>query len=90
MLCRVALVRTGGSEGHIASVIKVTKTGELRTLAVTSNPNNLRRNTTADVVQSPLILVILLLEALRSSKTRHNITEDGIIHSRRRKILNLK
>jgi hypothetical protein len=37
MLCRVALVRTDVSEEPSASFIRVTKIGELRTLAVTSS-----------------------------------------------------
>jgi hypothetical protein len=46
MLRRVALVRTGVSEGLSASFIMVTRIGELgTTLAVTSNRRELRRNT---------------------------------------------
>jgi hypothetical protein len=42
---RVTLVRTYVSEEPSASIIKVTKIGELRTaLAVTSNRRTLRRN----------------------------------------------
>jgi hypothetical protein len=37
MLCRVALVRTDVSEELSASIIRVTRIDELRTLAVTSN-----------------------------------------------------
>jgi demethoxyubiquinone hydroxylase (CLK1/Coq7/Cat5 family) len=38
MLHRVALVRTDVSEEHIASIIRVTRIGELgTTLAITSN-----------------------------------------------------
>jgi hypothetical protein len=45
MLRRMALVRTDISEEHIASIIKVTRIGELRsTFAVTSNRRTLRRN----------------------------------------------
>jgi hypothetical protein len=41
MLCRVAFVRTRVSEKHSASIIRVTRNGELRTtLAVTSNRTN--------------------------------------------------
>jgi hypothetical protein len=47
MLRRVALVRTDVSEEIIASIIRVTRIGELgTTLAVTSNLCTLRRNTT--------------------------------------------
>jgi hypothetical protein len=46
MLRRVALVRTDVSVERIASIIRVTKIGELgTTLAVTSNRSTLRRNT---------------------------------------------
>jgi hypothetical protein len=49
MLRRVALVRTDVSEELIASIIRVTRIGELRTLAVTSNRRTLRRNTKSKV-----------------------------------------
>jgi hypothetical protein len=45
MLRRVALVRTDVSEELSTSIIRVTRIGELRTLAVTSNRRTLRRNT---------------------------------------------
>jgi demethoxyubiquinone hydroxylase (CLK1/Coq7/Cat5 family) len=46
MLRRVALVRTDVSEERIASIIRVTRIGELGTMqAVTSNRNKLRINT---------------------------------------------
>jgi hypothetical protein len=44
MLCRVALVRTDVSEELNASIIRMTRIGELGTLAVTSNRRTLRRN----------------------------------------------
>jgi hypothetical protein len=45
MLRPVALVRTDVSEESIASIIRVTRIGELgTTLAVTSNRSTLRRN----------------------------------------------
>jgi hypothetical protein len=45
MLGRVALVRIGVSEELSASIIRVTRIGELgTTLAVTSNQRTLRRN----------------------------------------------
>jgi hypothetical protein len=47
MLRRVALVRTDVSEKLSASIIRVTRIGELgKTLAVTSKPRTLRRNKT--------------------------------------------
>jgi hypothetical protein len=46
MLCRVDLVRTDFSEELSASIIRMTRIGELgTTLAVTSNRRTLRRNT---------------------------------------------
>jgi hypothetical protein len=44
MLRRVALVRTDVSEEPSASIIMMTRIGELGTLAVTSNRRTLRRN----------------------------------------------
>jgi hypothetical protein len=45
MLRRVALIRTDAAEELSASIIRVTRIGELRTSAVTSNRSKLRRNT---------------------------------------------
>jgi hypothetical protein len=53
MLRRVALVRTDVSEELSSSIIRVTKIGELGTLALTSNGRKLRR----------------MMEALSSSET---------------------
>jgi hypothetical protein len=44
MLHRVALARTDDSEECVASIIRMTRIGEVGTLAVTSNRRNLRRN----------------------------------------------
>jgi hypothetical protein len=81
----VALERIDVLEECIASIIGVTKVGEVRTLAVTSNRSALRRNTiykyitflrtvlrllvTANVVPSSPILFTLTREAIRSSET---------------------
>jgi hypothetical protein len=45
MLHRVVIVRTDVWEECSASVIRVTRIGELGTLAVTSNRRTLRKNT---------------------------------------------
>jgi hypothetical protein len=53
MLRRVALVRINVSEVLRASILRVTRIGELRiTLAVTSNRRTLRRNTKSYNVQN--------------------------------------
>jgi hypothetical protein len=74
MLCCVTLVRNDVLEELRASIIRVTRIGELgTTLAVTSNRRTLRRNTlllvTANIVPSSPILVILMMEVLNSSET---------------------
>jgi hypothetical protein len=73
----VALVRTDVSEEPVASIIRVTRIGELGTaLAVTSNRCTLQRNkkcsmrqllVTANTVPSSPILVTLMMEALSFS-----------------------
>jgi hypothetical protein len=83
MLCRVALVRTDVSEELRASIIRVTRIGELgTTLDVTSNRRTLicilyfvflrsvrRLLVTSNVISSSPIIVTLMMEALRSSET---------------------
>jgi hypothetical protein len=72
MLRRVALVITYVSEERIASIFRVTRIGDLGTLAVTSKRSTQRRNT---------------MEMLRSSEqpvltrtTGCNIHEDDVLH----------
>jgi hypothetical protein len=80
MLGRVAVVRTDISEKINASIIRVTRIGELATtLAITSNRSTQRINS-----PSSLILVTLMMEALHSAE---NIPEDGILHTHRRENL---
>jgi hypothetical protein len=86
MLPRVALVRIDVSEELRATSIRVTRIGELGT--------TLALSTDASVVPSSAILVILMKEALISSKTSVlitakclNIPEDAILHSHRRENL---
>jgi hypothetical protein len=68
-LRRVAPVRFDVSEERIASIIRVTRIGELRTtLAINSDRSTLRRN----IISSE---ILVLTRATR----RHN-QEDGILH----------
>jgi hypothetical protein len=82
MLHRVDLMRTDVSEDFIASLIRITRIGELRLLVV------------AKVVLSSSILVTLMMEATRSSETsiltritRRNMPQDDIVHCHRREYL---
>jgi hypothetical protein len=94
MLRRVALVRTDLSGEHSASIIRVTRIGEIgRTLAVFLCSVR-RLLVTASVLLSSPNLVTLMIEALSSSETsvltratRRNIQEHTILHSHRRKNL---
>jgi hypothetical protein len=95
MFRRVVLTRTDISEEHIASIIRMSRVGELGTTsAVTDNRSMLRLIVTANVDPSSPILVTLMMEAIFSFETsvptraaRHDIPEDGIIHCHRREDL---
>jgi hypothetical protein len=67
MLRRVALLRTDVSEEHTASIIRVTRIGELGTLVFLRSV--LLLLVTANVVPSSQIFVTLMMEALHSSET---------------------
>jgi hypothetical protein len=102
MLRRVALVGIDVSDELSASIIMVTRIGELgTTLAVTSNRRTLvflrsvpRLLVTASVVPSSPIVDTLMEEALSSSETSvvtratlRNIRKDATLHSHRRENL---
>jgi hypothetical protein len=99
MLRRVALVRTDVSEEPSASIIKVTRIGELWiTLAITDARlahlvflhSVHRLLVKAIVVPSSLIFVTQMMEeaiffetSVLTRATRRNIPEEGILHSHR-------
>jgi hypothetical protein len=93
MLHHVALLITEVSEKYIASIIRVTRIGELwATLALTSNQNTLWRNT-VKVFHTWPFLFNLMVEEICSSETsvltratQRNIPE-GVLHSHRHKNL---
>jgi hypothetical protein len=90
MLHRVALVRSNVSEERSASIVSMTRIGELgTTLAVSNDRPTLRNNTkllvTVNFLPNSPILVTLLMEALSSFETsvftraaRRKIPEDTI------------
>jgi hypothetical protein len=75
MLRRVALVRTDVSEELSASFIKVTRIGEIGTLAVTSNRSTLGKNTKS-------IFEISMAVTMKNGVVR-GVTPRGSCRSRR-------
>jgi hypothetical protein len=92
-------LRTEILEERSAFFIRAKRIGDLGAmLAVTSNRSRLRisNRVTANVVPSSPVFVTQLMQSLRPSEssvltrvTRHNNSDDGIIHSHRRGNLNL-
>jgi hypothetical protein len=90
MLFRVTFIRTDFSEELSASIIRVTRIGELGTTLADARCEEVQ---SASVSSSP-ILVTLMTEALSSSEmsfltsdTRRNIPVDASLHSHRRENL---
>jgi hypothetical protein len=88
MLNLVALLVTDVSEKRIATIIRVTRIIKLGMLAVTSYQSTLWLLVTADIITSLPILITLMMVVKRFSETsvlmsatRHNIPDDGILHS---------
>jgi hypothetical protein len=69
MLRYVAFVRTDVSEEHVASVVMLTRIGELGTTLAVTTRSVFRLLVTANVVPSSAVLVTLMMEAIRSPET---------------------
>jgi hypothetical protein len=99
MLRRVILVRTDDSEESIASIIRVTRIGELgTTLALTNNRSTLQRNTTflrkRRFLQEPHGVTsqktaVFLITAMETSNLIWKLEFFKMIASRRNTCINL-
>jgi hypothetical protein len=87
MLCHVALVRTDVSEELSASIIRVTRIGELGTmLAIIFSHFVFLRSmcqllVMANVFSSPILVTLIMETSFLTRATRCSITEDAILHS---------
>jgi hypothetical protein len=64
MLRRMALVRTDVSEETSASIMRVTRIGELETLAVTSKHRTLRADVSKEHIASIFKVAALMIETM--------------------------
>jgi hypothetical protein len=78
MLRLMALVRTNVWEGRSASIIRVTRIGELGTmLAVTNNRRTLRRATRRNIPEDDILLKIPQFDNTLLAKVSQGHGEDG-------------
>jgi hypothetical protein len=73
MLRRVDLVRTDVSEECSASDIRVTRIGELGTLAVTNKGRALRRNTEHCSYTFPILIITVSVQFIPQDGVRVNL-----------------
>jgi hypothetical protein len=80
MLCHMALVRTDVSKEHSASIIRVTRIGELgTTLAVTSNQSMLQRNNSPILVTVMMEVICFSESSVLTRAIERNNPEDGFL-----------
>jgi hypothetical protein len=86
MLRSVPPVRTDFSEKRIASIIRMTRIDELVIMSAVTRKivflrSMLQLLVTADVAPSSAKLATLMIEPIIIRATRHNITEEDVLHS---------